>query len=278
MKSKRLSLKKQFTIMEHRKYNHLLLENKVCVIVGAASLRSIGYATAELFAAYGAKLVLLDVVMDEKRASNLATSIKTQTGTTPEMLCVSCDIRYAADCDKAIEKAIAQFGRIDCLVNCAGIVKSEGMLSITEAAYDNMLDVNLKGTFNICKSALKRFVEQRNGVIVNLASLAAQRGGGLVGGSHYAASKGGVISLTRSIAREFAPLGIRANVICPAMIATNMLDGLSEAQLNEVIATIPLKRVGKTIELAGTCLFLASELSGFITGATIDVNGGIHIH
>jgi NAD(P)-dependent dehydrogenase (short-subunit alcohol dehydrogenase family) len=98
-----------------------------------------------------------------------------------------------------------------------------------------------------------------------LASLAAQRGG-----SHYAASKGGVISLTRSIAREFAPLGIRANVICPAMIETNMLDGLTAKQLNEVISSIPLQRVGKTMELAGACLFLASDLSGFTTGATID--------
>jgi len=97
-------------------------------------------------------------------------------------------------------------------------------------------------------------------------------------GAHYAASKGGVISLTRSIAREFAPQGIRANVICPAMIETSMLDGLSEDQLTAVISTIPLKRVGKTVELAGACLFLASDLSGFITGATIDVNGGIHIH
>lgn len=264
--------------MENKKYNHLLLENKVCVIVGASSLRSIGYATAELFAVHGAKLVLLDLFMNEKIASEVAISIGTQIGRIPEILCVPCDIRCATDCDKAIEKAMAQFGTMDCLVNCAGIVQSEGMLSITEAAYDNMLDVNLKGTFNICKSVLKVFTEKRNGVIVNLASLAAQRGGGLVGGAHYAASKGGVISLTRSIAREFAPLGIRANVICPAMIATNMLDGLSETQLNEVIATIPLKRVGKTIELAGTCLFLASELSGFITGATIDVNGGIHIH
>ena len=125
---------------------------------------------------------------------------------------------------------------------------------------------------------MKIFTKEKKGVIVNLASLAAQRGGGLVGGAHYAASKGGVISLTRSIAREFAPYGIRANVICPAMIETSMLDGLTEAQLNEVISTIPLKRVGKTIELAGACLFLASDLSGFTTGATIDVNGGIHIH
>jgi NAD(P)-dependent dehydrogenase (short-subunit alcohol dehydrogenase family) len=264
--------------MKNNKYNHLLLEHKVCVIVGAASLRSIGYATAELFAAHGAKLVLLDVVMNEKIASDLADSIKAQIGQTPQMLCVPCDIRHAADCDKAVEMAITQFGTIDCLVHCAGIVQSEGMLSITEAAYDNMLDVNLKGTFNICKSVLRIFKEQQKGVIVNLASLAAQRGGGLVGGAHYAASKGGVISLTRSIAREFAPFGIRANVICPAMIETNMLDGMTDAQLKDVISTIPLKRVGKTLELAGTCLFLASELSGFITGATIDVNGGIHIH
>jgi NAD(P)-dependent dehydrogenase (short-subunit alcohol dehydrogenase family) len=260
------------------KYNSLLLENKVCVITGAASLRSIGYATAELFAAHGAKLVLLDVMMNDKIADELTTSITHEIGYTPEIICIKCDICRLEDCDKAIEKAISKFGTIDCLVNCAGIVQSGGFLSITEGDYDKILDVNLKGTFNICKSSLKIFTEKQSGVIVNLASLAAQRGGGLVGGAHYAASKGGVISLTRSIAREFAPRSIRANVICPAMIETNMLDGLTEAQLKDVISTIPLKRVGKTVELAGTCLFLASELSGFITGATIDVNGGIHIH
>jgi NAD(P)-dependent dehydrogenase (short-subunit alcohol dehydrogenase family) len=260
------------------KYNLLLLENKVCVITGAASLRSIGYATAELFAAHGAKLVILDVMMNDTIANDIAASIAKEIGHIPEVFCIKCDICSTTDCDKAIEKAVTQFGTIDCLVNCAGIVKSGGMLSITDNDYDKILDVNLKGTFNICKSALKIFTEKQSGVIVNLASLAAQRGGGLVGGAHYAASKGGVISLTRSIAREFAPLGIRANVICPAMIETSMLDGLNDEQLKEVISSIPLKRVGKTVELAGTCLFLASDLSGFTTGATIDVNGGIHIH
>jgi NAD(P)-dependent dehydrogenase (short-subunit alcohol dehydrogenase family) len=264
--------------MKNKKYNPLLLENKVCVIVGAASLRSIGYATAELFAANGAKLVLLDVMMNDKIANDLTTSISHEIGHKPDIISIKCDICSTADCDKAIEKAVTQFGTIDCLVNCAGIVKSGGFLSITDDDYDKILDVNLKGTFNICKSALKIFTEKQSGVIVNLASLAAQRGGGLVGGAHYAASKGGVISLTRSIAREFAPMGIRANIICPAMIETPMLDGLTEQQLNEVVSTIPLKRVGKTVELAGTCLFLASDLSGFTTGATIDVNGGIHIH
>jgi NAD(P)-dependent dehydrogenase (short-subunit alcohol dehydrogenase family) len=260
------------------KYRLQLLENKVCIITGAASLRSIGYATAELFAAHGAKLVILDLAMNDQIALDIANSIETAIGKKAEIFSLPCDIRSVADCENVIEKSLAHFGTIDCLVNCAGIVKSDGMLSITEQDYDLIMDVNLKGTFNICKSALKVFAEKQAGVIINLASLAGQRGGGLVGGSHYAASKGGVISLTRSIAREFAPMNIRANVICPAMIETPMLDGLSEEQLNGVIAGIPLKRVGKTSELAGACLFLASDLSGFVTGATIDVNGGIHIH
>lgn len=264
--------------MKNNKYSFHQLENKVCVIVGAASLHGIGYATAELFAAHSAKIVILDLVMNDQISNNLAIKIEKEIGQKPAILSLQCDIRSASDCNKAIDKAVARFGTIDCLVNCAGIVKSEGMLSITDEAYDLIMDVNLKGTFNICKSALNVFAEKQSGVIVNLASLAAQRGGGLVGGSHYAASKGGVISLTRSIAREFAPMNIRANVICPAMIETSMLDGLSEEQLKDVISGIPMKRVGKTVELAGTCLFLASDLSGFITGATIDVNGGIHIH
>jgi NAD(P)-dependent dehydrogenase (short-subunit alcohol dehydrogenase family) len=263
---------------EKTKYNLLQLENKVCVITGAASIRSIGYGTAELFAAHGAKLVILDLAMNDQIAQDLISHIETQIGKKIEIICLQCDIRNTIECENAIQNAVSHFSTIDCLVNCAGIVKSEGMLSITEADYDLIMDVNLKGTFNICKSVLKVFAEKQSGVIVNLASLAGQRGGGLVGGSHYAASKGGVISLTRSIAREFASMNIRANVICPAMIETPMLDGLSQEQLDNVIAGIPLKRVGKTSELAGACLFLASDLSGFVTGATIDVNGGIHIH
>ncbi len=118
----------------------------------------------------------------------------------------------------------------------------------------------------------------KRGVIVNLASVAAQRGGGLVGGAHYAASKGGVISLTRSIAREFGPLGIRANVVCPSMVETGMLDGLPREKFDEIVAGIPLQRAGRPSDIAGACLYLASDLSAYVTGATIDVNGGSHIH
>jgi NAD(P)-dependent dehydrogenase (short-subunit alcohol dehydrogenase family) len=177
-----------------------------------------------------------------------------------------------------VSKVLALHGTIDCLVNSAGIVRSQPILEINEQELDLMFDINLKGAFFLCQSVLKVFVEKRSGTIVNVASLAAQRGGGLVGGSHYAASKGGMLSLTKSIAREFGALGIRANAICPAMIETPMLDGLSEERMRGIIDAIPLKRTGTPREMAGACLFLASELSGFVTGATIDVNGGAHIH
>jgi NAD(P)-dependent dehydrogenase (short-subunit alcohol dehydrogenase family) len=178
-----------------------------------------------------------------------------------------------------MQQVLHHFGKIDCLINCAGIVRSEGMLEIPSQDLALMLDVNLKGTFHTCQSALAIFTKQQKGTIVNLASVAAQRGGGLVGGAHYAASKGGVVSLTKSIAREFGPQGIRANVICPSMTETGMLDGnVTEEQFNQVVAGIPLRRAGKPLDIANACLFLASDLAAYITGHTLDVNGGGHIH
>jgi len=256
----------------------MLLKNKVCVIVGAGSLRSIGYATAELFAEHGAKIVVVDVMMDDKLLENIQSSINEHTQTSVVVQGLRCDISKPEDCENMVREVLTVQGTIDCLVNSAGIVRSQPILEISEAELDLMFDINLKGAFYLCQSVLKVFAEKKSGSIVNIASLAAQRGGGLVGGSHYAASKGGMLSLTKSIAREFGPLGIRANAICPAMIDTPMLDGLSEDRLKGIIDAIPLKRTGTTREMAGACLFLASELSGFITGATIDVNGGTHIH
>lgn len=257
----------------------MLLKDKICVIVGAASLRGIGYATAELFARNGARLVVVDVAMDTPAIDAIAGSIERAIGAPAAMRGVKCDIQQTADCDRVIDESLSAFGTVDVLVNCAGVVKAQPLLSITAADYDRMLDINLKGTFNICKSALRVFAEKKSGAIVNLASVAAQRGGGLVGGAHYAASKGGVLSLTRSIAREFGPLGIRANAICPSMIETGMLDGnVTQAKADEIAASVPLQRLGKSSDIAGACLFLASDLAAYITGATIDVNGGSHIH
>jgi len=257
----------------------MLLRDRVCIVVGASSLRGIGYATAELFAHNGAQLAVVDVAMDDKTVGDIRASIARSTGSDPVIVGLKCDIQDFGDCERVVTEAAARFGTIDCLVNCAGIVKSQTMLSIAETDYDRVLGVNLKGTFNICKSVLGRFAARKRGVIVNLASVAAQRGGGLVGGAHYAASKGGVISLTRTIAREFGPLGIRANVVCPSMVETSMLGGnLTRDRFDEIVSGIPLQRAGKPSDIAGACLFLASDLSAYVTGATIDVNGGSHIH
>ncbi|MFK4446490.1 NAD(P)-dependent dehydrogenase (short-subunit alcohol dehydrogenase family) [Caballeronia udeis] len=256
----------------------MLLKDKICVIVGAGSLRGIGYATAELFAEHGAKIVAVDIVMNDGISSEIKASIDSKTGRDVDVIGIKCDIADREDCTRLFSDVIARFGAVDCLVNSAAIVKAQPMLSIEDAEFDRMINVNLKGAFNLCKAALTIFAEQKRGAIVNVASVAAQRGGGIVGGAHYAASKGGVISLTRTIAREFGPMGIRANVVCPSMTETGMLDGLSEERQKEIAATIPLQRAGRPVEIASACLFLASDLAGYVTGATIDVNGGSHIH
>lgn len=256
----------------------MLLNQKVCLIAGAASIRSIGYATAELFVEHGAKVVVTDVCMDAEILATIKTSIESKLGKIIEIHGIKCDISDREACESLVKTVVERYGRLDCLVNSAGIVRSKPILEIDEKELDLMFDINLKGAFFLCQSVLKVFSEQRSGNIVNVASLAAQRGGGLVGGSHYAASKGGMLSLTRSIAREFGALGVRANAICPAMIDTPMLDGLSEERLKAIVEGIPLRRIGSTREMAGACLYLASDLSGFVTGATLDVNGGTHIH
>lgn len=257
----------------------MLLQNKSCMIVGAASLRGIGFAAARLFAQNGAKIAVVDIAMDDAATDQIRSAIAESIGAEPKIIGIQCDIQSAAACDRAIAEAVQALGSLDSLVNCAGIVRSQPMLNIAEADFDLMLGVNLKGTFNICKSALAVFKAQGGGSIVNLASVAAQRGGGLVGGAHYAASKGGVISLTRTIAREFGSSGIRANVVCPSMIETSMLDGnLSPEKFNEIVASVPLQRAGLPSDVAGACLFLASDLAAYVTGTTLDVNGGSHIH
>jgi NAD(P)-dependent dehydrogenase (short-subunit alcohol dehydrogenase family) len=256
----------------------MLLQDKVCIVTGAASLRGIGYATAELFAEHGAKVVVVDLMMDDTVMAGIKEAIETKLQRPIPVHGLRCDVSRMADCEQMVRKVLELHGRVDCLVNSAGIVRTQALLDIAQQDLDVMLDVNLKGSFYLCQAVLRVFTQQGSGNIVNISSLAAQRGGGLVGGAHYAASKGGVLSLTRSIAREFGAMGIRANAICPAMIETPMLDGLTAERLRDIIEAIPLKRTGTTRELAGACLFLASDLSGFVTGATLDVNGGTHIH
>jgi NAD(P)-dependent dehydrogenase (short-subunit alcohol dehydrogenase family) len=257
----------------------MLMANKICIIVGVSSERGIGFATAKLFAEHGAVVVAVDIRMDEDRVDALNEAIGRDHAGKPGMSGHRCDIADRHQCREMVQKVLDTGGRIDCLVNCAGIVRAQSLLTIEESDFDQMMNVNLKGAFNVCHSVLEPLAAQRGGSIVNVASVAAQRGGGLVGGAHYAASKGGVISLTRSIAREFGPVGVRANAICPSLIETGMLDGnITQQQIDAVVGQVPLARPGRASDVAGACLFLASDLSAYITGATLDVNGGSHIH
>jgi NAD(P)-dependent dehydrogenase (short-subunit alcohol dehydrogenase family) len=257
----------------------MLLDDKVCMIVGAASLRGIGYATAELFAEHGARLAVVDLAMNDELAREIKASIEKKIGRAVSLIGLKCDISDPSECDRVVQTVLAYYGAMDCLVNSAAVVKSQPLTSIAEKDFDLVVGVNLKGAFNLCKSALPVFAARKSGVIVNVASVAAQRGGGLVGGAHYAASKGGVISLTRTVAREFGPQGVRANVVCPSMTETGMLDNnLTPEKFQEIVASIPLQRAGRARDVAGACLYLASDLSAYVTGATLDVNGGSHIH
>lgn len=255
-----------------------LLENKVCIIAGAAAEKSIGQAAALLFAEHGASVVIADIAANDETVRAFAGRAAAAGIADARVMARRCDISRRDDCEQLVAATIEAFGRLDVLVNSAGIVEALALADIDEARLERMIAVNLKGAFNLCHAALAAFTRQGSGTIVNIASVAAQRGGGLVGGAHYAAAKGGVLSLTRSIAREFGPAGIRANAICPAMTQTGMLDGLSEAQVEAVVRDIPLRRIGAPRDVAGACLFLASPLSDFVTGATLDVNGGLHIH
>lgn len=241
-----------------------LLDGKVCLITGVAARHSIGSATEHLFAAHGARLVVADIAITPDAS--------------PDRLALRCDVANTDDCAAVVSAGVTHFGRIDALVHCAGIVAASGLLDIADDDFDRMIAVNLKGSYNFCRAVLPQMVAQGAGAITLLASLAAQRGGGLVGGAHYAAAKGGVLSLARSVAREFGPSGVRANAICPGMTQTGMIDDVAPDAIRRIAAEIPLRRLGTPEDIAGACLFLASDLSAFVNGATLDVNGGFHIH
>ncbi|GGG14393.1 oxidoreductase [Rhizobium wenxiniae] len=253
----------------------MLLKDKICVITGAASSHSIGRATAILLAENGAKIAVLDVhggVVD-------AAAALAEQYPASGCMALQCDITSQEECEAARDAVIARFGRVDALIHSAGIMKPAKYNEISPAEYELVMGVNLRGTFNIVTAFATTMAAQKSGSIVNVASVAAQRGGGLFGGAHYAASKGGVLSLTRTLARELGSANVRVNAICPSLIATDFVsEAMSADRLDELSTAIPLGRPGRPEEVAGACMFLASDLSTYMTGATLDVNGGIHIH
>ena len=249
----------------------MLLKDKVAIITGGAGLNGLGFATARLMAAQGARVAVLDLEQTEPAAA------ATQLGAGH--LGVVADVTEKASCEAAIAMVLKAFGRIDALVNNAGITQPAKTLDISGADYDRILDVSLRGTLYMSQAVLPTMRTQQSGSIVCISSVSAQRGGGILGGPHYSAAKAGVLGLARAMAREFGPESIRVNCIAPGLIGTDIIKGkLTEEQKAEIAETIPLARLGRADDIAGACVFLASDLSLYCTGITLDVNGGMLIH
>lgn len=249
----------------------MLLKDQIAVITGGAGINGLGFATAQMMAEQGATVVILDL----EQASPSQAAAKLGVG----HLGLIADVTDKASCEAAVVKIIESFGRIDTLVNNAGITQPVKTLEITGEDYDRILDVSLRGTLYMSQAVLPSMQLQKNGSIICISSVSAQRGGGILGGPHYSAAKAGVLGLARAMAREFAPVGIRVNCITPGLIGTDIIKGkLSDEKKAEIAQTIPLARLGRASDIAGACVFLASDLSAYCTGITLDVNGGMLIH
>lgn len=250
--------------------NFRLADDKVVVITGAARERGIGLATARLFAAHGAKVAVLD--LDESEAHAAAISLG------ESHLGLGCDVASNESCHAAVASVMERYGRIDVLVNNAGVTQRRGILEVTSDDYELVTNVVLKGTLQMSQAVLPVMRGQGGGSIVCVSSLSALQGGGVFGGGHYCAAKAGVLGLARAMAREFGPENIRVNSVAPGLILTDFSRGANpDSAKHEMAQSFPLRRVGKPDDIAGACLYLASDLASFVTGITLDVNGGAFI-
>jgi NAD(P)-dependent dehydrogenase (short-subunit alcohol dehydrogenase family) len=249
----------------------MLLDNKVALITGGAGINGLGFATARMMAAQGARVVVLDLAV----ADPAGAAARLGDG----HLGLVADVTDKASCEAAAAAALKAFGRIDVLVNNAGITQPAKTCDISGADYDRILDVSLRGTLYMSQAVLPTMQVQKSGSIVCISSVSAQRGGGILGGPHYSAAKAGVLGLARAMAREFGPDGVRVKCITPGLIGTDIIKGkLTEEKKAEIAETIPLARLGRADDIGGACVFLASDLSLYCTGITLDVNGGMLIH
>jgi 3-oxoacyl-[acyl-carrier protein] reductase len=243
-------------------------KGKVAVITGAS--RGIGRSIALALAAEGAKIVAVD--LDLAATEAVVAELK---GQGAEAVAVVGNVTVAVDAEKMIDCAVQSFGRVDILVNNAGITRDGLLMRMKEEDWDAVLTVNLKGAFLCTKAASKVMTKQRSGRIINIASIVGQMGN--AGQANYCASKAGLIGLTKSNARELAKRNITVNAVAPGFIATAMTDALPEKAREELVAQIPLERLGSPDDIANVVVFLAAERSGYITGQVLGVNGGMYM-
>ena len=245
------------------------LENKTAVVTGAS--RGIGLAVAKKLASQGANIAILYVGKEEEgeNAKKEVEALGVKVGL------YYCDVSSFNESKETVEKIIEEFGGIDILVNNAGIVRDKLVLKMEEADFDAVINVNLKGTFNMIKHTYTHFMKKRAGRIVNVASVVGINGN--AGQANYSASKAGVIGLTKSVAKELAGRGVTANAVAPGYIITDMTNALSDKVKDAIEASIPMKKRGLPEDVANAISFLCSDDASYITGEVIRVDGGMAI-
>jgi len=246
------------------------LANTVTLVNGAGS--GLGAETARLFAREGSTVILTDIVLDN--VQKISDEINS-TGRTS--IALRLDVANAAETDRVVSQCVSKYGKLDILVQSAGVFTDASFLDMNEEVWDNTINVNLKGAFLSAQRAAKEMVKQKYGRIILFASIAGQRGASVTH-AHYGASKAGVICMAKTAAEELAPFNITVNCVAPGIIVTPLNQKMIDAEGEQRATGIFMKRFGQAIDVANAVLFLAQKESGYITGTTIDVNGGMWGH
>ena len=244
------------------------LTGKTAIVTGGSS--GIGLSISQVLLNAGARVIIIDI--DEKRFISLKDEIEK---ISPEFDFYEADIKNSEKISETIQKIISKESKIDILVNNAGIVKDGLLIRMSDEDWLDVINVNLNGMFYITKNVLKHMFKAKSGRIISIASVIGEIGN--TGQANYAASKAGIIALTKSIAKEYAARGILANAIAPGFIKTVMTDKLPEDIKDAIKKGIPLNKIGEPYDIANAVLFLCSELSGYITGSVMNVNGGMYM-
>jgi len=244
------------------------LEGKTAIVTGGAN--GIGKKTAEVFAKEGAKVVIAD--FDVESGKKAAAEIKEEFGNT---IFVEVDVSDIESSKKLINKTVEEFGKLDILVNNAGITADGFLTKMDESQWDRVIDINLKGVFNCSKFAAEQMMENGEGVILNASSVVGLYGN--IGQTNYAATKFGVIGLTKTWAKELAPKGVRVNAVAPGYTNTAMMETVPQKVLDSLINKTPMKRLGEVEDIANAYLFLASDEASYINGTILNVDGGLVI-